>query len=137
MQTIIRHTIPETSLLRRSQNMKKLLLAALIGLSIVSISGRASAGEVVRGKVKFFVSHVDALGDTGVYFAVNRINGDSGLCQRLVVEKAAPNFNTVMSLLLTASVSKSPLDIYAEHRPDHHPVAKDFCTVLEITVSGF
>ena len=120
--------------------MKKLLLAALIGLSLLSVSGQALATESVKGKIAFFVSRVDAMnfqgvqGTLGVYFSLDRTAGYLGPCNRFFVGKSAPNFNTIMSLLLTAYVSKTPIEISSEYRPDFHPTAKDFCELLDVTM---
>ena len=63
MPTIMRHTVLETSLLKRSQNMKKFLLAVIIGLSLVAVSGRASAQAppLIAGTVKGTVTRLGRL----------------------------------------------------------------------------
>jgi hypothetical protein len=126
MQTIIRHTVLTrhfhgltTLLCRRSQHMKKLLLAVLIGLSLVTLSGRASAlwqshtVSIERGTITYIGTYVYERDHGGVVFTTTAppVPAGHGVlpqtinCDQFVIAKEAFNYNTAMTILLTAYAS--------------------------------
>jgi hypothetical protein len=123
--------------------MKKLLLAALIGLSLVAVSDRASADTLIQGAtVTYIGTRIYDSGWGGVMFSIDEAHQSQvAPCAVFVIGKEDFNFNTAMAMLLTAYVSKSPVNIYTGpwgYHPDSQAYAdrikhySDFCAVSQV-----
>jgi hypothetical protein len=129
MQTIMRHTVLTRHfqglsilLCRRGQDMKKLLLAALIVLSIVSVSGRAYAGDNVI--LDTFVTQVAAYNDrengfwiqTSYNISASRIPC-AAIARGIIFPANTPSspeaHKQAFSIALTAFLANKPVDIYS------------------------
>src|SRR5437016_2261164 len=132
MQTIMRRTVLTrhfqelaTLLCRRNQDMKKLLLAALIGLSLVSVSGRASAQTVNEVTIGGIGAYTNNTTDRVFFHADKAYQPLPYGCYRFSLLKEEPHFNISMPLLLTAYVSRLPVSMSVQPLTSGECIVKD------------